>query len=77
MATWWWNQHTVVRISGSVPPPSAQRVTCWTRSRYRLVQPAIVHPGFLEGPDWDAYMEYFVDAWGYVLGQLADHWQTT
>ena len=34
----------------------------------------LVHTGFLEGPDWDDYMAYFDDAWGYVLGLLADHW---
>ena len=36
----------------------------------------LVHTGFLVGPDWDAYMEYFDDAWGYVLGLLTDHWRT-
>lgn len=34
----------------------------------------LVHTGFLEGTDWDDYMAYFVDAWGYVLGLLHDHW---
>lgn len=33
----------------------------------------LVHTGFLEGKDWDAYMEYFDDAWGYVLDRLVDH----
>ena len=27
----------------------------------------LVHTGFLEGPDWDDYMEYFDKAWGMVL----------
>ncbi len=34
----------------------------------------LVHTGFLEGPDWDDYMAYFDDAWGYVLGLLTEHW---
>lgn len=36
----------------------------------------LVHTGFLEGPNWDAYMDYFNDAWGHVLGLLAAHWPT-
>lgn len=34
----------------------------------------LVHTGFLDGPDWDDYMAYFDNAWGYVLGLLRDHW---
>ena len=34
----------------------------------------LVHTGVLEGSDWDDYMAYFDDAWGYVLGLLRDHW---
>ncbi len=34
----------------------------------------LVHTGFLNGPDWDDYMEYFDNAWGFVLGLLRDHW---
>ena len=37
----------------------------------------LVHTGFLEGSDWDDYMSYFDDAWGYVLGLLGDHWPAT
>ena len=34
----------------------------------------LVHAGFLEGDDWDAYRDYFDDAWGYVLDlQKAHH----
>ena len=36
----------------------------------------LVHTGFLEGPDWDDYMSYFDDAWGYVLGLLSGSWPT-
>ena len=34
----------------------------------------LVHTGFGQGDDWDAYMVYFQNAWTYVLGLLADHW---
>ncbi len=34
----------------------------------------LVHTGFLKGADWDNYMAYFDNAWGYVLGLFADHW---
>jgi len=34
----------------------------------------LVHTGFLTGPDWDDYMEYFDGAWGRVLELLRDHW---
>lgn len=27
----------------------------------------LVHTGFLEGPDWDDYIDYFENAWGIVL----------
>lgn len=33
----------------------------------------LAHVGFLEGSDWDEYMEYFEDAWNRVLGRLAEH----
>ena len=35
----------------------------------------LVHTGFGVGDDWDAYMAYFQNAWTYVLGLLAVHWQ--
>lgn len=34
----------------------------------------LVHTGFLDGADWDDYMAYFDDAWGYVLGLLRDRY---
>jgi uncharacterized protein YndB with AHSA1/START domain len=34
----------------------------------------LVHTGFLEGPDWDDYVDYFDSAWGYVLDLLREHW---
>ncbi|MDA2980007.1 MAG: SRPBCC domain-containing protein [Actinomycetota bacterium] len=33
----------------------------------------LVHTGFLEGADWDAYIEYFEEAWGFVLKLFVDH----
>ena len=33
MTTWWWNQNSVVRFSGSVLPPSAQERMWWIWSR--------------------------------------------
>jgi hypothetical protein len=44
MAMWWWNQHSVARLSGSWLPPSARCCMWWGWSRYRDVQPAITHP---------------------------------
>jgi uncharacterized protein YndB with AHSA1/START domain len=35
----------------------------------------LVHTGFLDGPPWDSYMAYFVDAWDRVLERLAEHWE--
>lgn len=37
----------------------------------------LVHTGFLEGPEWDDYMDYFDNAWEHVLGLLGDHWPTS
>lgn len=34
----------------------------------------LVHTGFLTGPDWDAYLDYFDGAWSAVLERLHDHW---
>lgn len=34
----------------------------------------LVHTGFLEGQDWDDYMEYFQQAWEFVLDLFVDHW---
>jgi uncharacterized protein YndB with AHSA1/START domain len=35
----------------------------------------LVHTGFGTTADWDAYMQYFQNAWAYVLDLLADHWR--
>ena len=73
----------MVAFTWNAPPHLALRETnTWVVITFASLNETstavrLVHTGFLEGPDWDAYMEYFVDAWGYVLGQLADHWQTT
>ena len=34
----------------------------------------LVHTGFLDGADWDDYMDYFQQAWEFVLGLFVDHW---
>jgi uncharacterized protein YndB with AHSA1/START domain len=34
----------------------------------------LTHTGFLTGPDWDDYVEYFQSAWAYVLNLLKSHW---
>ena len=34
----------------------------------------LVHTGFLVGKDWNDYMAYFDNAWGFVLDRLVDHW---
>ena len=33
----------------------------------------LVHAGFGDGPDWDAYRDYFASAWGRVLELFVDH----
>ena len=33
----------------------------------------LVHTGFLEGSDWDAYMDYFRSAWEHVLDLHRDY----
>ena len=35
----------------------------------------LVHTGFLEGDEWDAYYRYFERAWRHVLRLFVDHWQ--
>jgi uncharacterized protein YndB with AHSA1/START domain len=72
----------MVAFTWNAPPHLALRETnTWVVITFREVRPAttavrVVHTGFLEGPDWDDYMSYFDDAWGYVLGLLRDHWST-
>ena len=69
----------MISFTWNAPPHLALRETnTWvvimfyesgpSRTRVRLV-----HTGFLEGPDWDAYLAYFEGAWAHVLGLLADH----
>ena len=42
ITTWWWNQQTVVRFSGSVRPLWDHGIMWWICRRYRLVQPEMV-----------------------------------
>lgn len=73
----------MVAFTWNAPPHLALRETntwvviTFTRLNDTSTAVRLVHTGFLGGPDWDAYMEYFADAWDYVLGLLRDHWQTT
>ena len=73
----------MVAFTWNAPPHLALRETnTWVVITFTTLSDTstavrLVHTGFLEGLDWDAYMEYFADAWGYVLGLLTDHWQTT
>ncbi len=70
----------MISFTWNAPPHLALRETnTWvvitfdplgpTRTKVRLV-----HTGFLEGPDWDAYVAYFEGAWTHVLRLLAEHW---
>ena len=43
ITTWWWNQHRVVRLSGSVRPLWDHGIMWWICRRYRDVQPEMVH----------------------------------
>jgi len=73
----------MMAFTWNAPPHLALRETntwvviTFTRLNDASTAVRLVHTGFLGGPDWDGYMEYFVDAWGYVLGLLTDHWPTT
>ncbi len=70
----------MVAFTWNAPPHLALRETntwvviTFTRRGGSATTVRLVHAGFLEGPDWDAYMAYFVEAWAWVLDRLADHW---
>lgn len=72
----------MVSFTWNAPPHLALReANTWVVVTFRQIEPGrtnvrLVHTGFLEGPDWDEYVSYFEDAWGYVLGLLAEHWRT-
>ncbi|MEN8040487.1 MAG: SRPBCC domain-containing protein [Actinomycetota bacterium] len=70
----------MVSFTWNAPPHLALRkIHTWVVITFTPVSKArthvrLVHTGFLEGPDWDDYRDYFVDAWGYVLDLLTAHW---
>ena len=71
----------MVAFTWNAPPHLALREThTWVVINFRQLSAGstavrLVHTGFLEGPDWDAYVDYFDDAWTHVLELLADHWR--
>jgi uncharacterized protein YndB with AHSA1/START domain len=71
----------VLAFTWNAPPDLALRDTqTWVVVTFASLQDGghthvrLVHTGFLTGPDWDAYVAYFEDAWTRVLARLADHW---
>jgi len=72
----------MVAFTWNAPPHLALReahtwvVITFTKLGSESTNVRLVHTGFLDGPDWDAYMAYFDDAWGGVLDRLTDHWRT-
>ena len=70
----------MISFSWNAPPHLALRETnTWVVITFRELGPArtqvrLVHTGFLEGEDWDAYLTYFEGAWTHVLGLLKAHW---
>jgi uncharacterized protein YndB with AHSA1/START domain len=70
----------MVAFTWNAPPHLALREAhTWVVVTFSALDEAstrvrLVHTGFLEGPDWDAYMDYFESAWGYVLDLLSNHW---
>lgn len=69
----------MISFTWNAPPHLALRETnTWVVVTFSDSGPGqarvrLVHTGFLEGPDWDAYLTYFESAWAHVLGLLADH----
>jgi uncharacterized protein YndB with AHSA1/START domain len=70
----------MVAFTWNAPPHLALRAThtwvviTFTRLGDTATGVRLVHTGFLEGPDWTAYSDYFDDAWDRVLRRLAEHW---
>lgn len=68
----------MISFTWNAPPHLALRssntwvVITFTESQHGT-EVRLVHTGFLEGDDWDAYMDYFRSAWEYVLGLQRDH----
>lgn len=69
MISFTWNAppHLPLRTSNTWVVITFTEVEDGTRLR-------LVHTGFLKGDDWDDYMDYFQQAWEFVLGLFVDHW---
>ena len=69
MISFTWNAppHIPLRTSNTWVVITFREVDEGTRVR-------LVHTGFLDGADWDDYMDYFQRAWEFVLGLFADNW---
>jgi len=73
----------MVAFTWNAPPHLALReahtwvVITFTKLSGESTEVRLVHTGFLEGPDWDAYLDYFDKAWDHVLGRLAAHWHNS
>ena len=69
----------MISFTWNAPPHLVlRRSNTWVVITFTKVDDAthvrLVHTGFLEGDDWDAYMDYFQNAWEFVLGLFVDHW---
>jgi uncharacterized protein YndB with AHSA1/START domain len=69
----------MISFTWNAPPHIALRTSnTWVVITFSEVEAGthvrLVHTGFLEGGDWDSYMDYFQQAWGFVLDLFADHW---
>jgi uncharacterized protein YndB with AHSA1/START domain len=63
----------------NAPPNLALRETnTWVVLTFTKIEHGtrvrLVHTGFLTGPDWDDYLNYFDEAWSQVLDRLVAHW---
>jgi uncharacterized protein YndB with AHSA1/START domain len=70
----------MISFTWNAPPHLALRETnTWVVITFAALGPdrtkvRLVHSGFLEGHDWDAYLSYFEGAWTHVLRLLSEHW---
>ncbi len=69
----------MVSFTWNAPPHlSLRKVNTWvvitfSRRLDESTDVRLVHTGFLEGEDWNAYMSYFESAWSYVLDLQVEH----
>ena len=71
--------HEMISFTWNAPPHLALRTTnTWVTLTFAPVESnatlvRLVHTGFLEGDDWDAYHAYFDVAWDSVLDRQEAH----